>query len=820
MKKKKFLPEFEDIPSPRHATRQLPAAEREDPFAEIDLGFVQEVAVAEARRCLACRRCIGCGLCLAECDRRAIVYDERPEIMTLDVGAVILAPGGSEFDARRAPGLGYTSSLDVVSSMEFERILSRSGPFGGIPMRPFDGEVPRRVAFIQCVGSRDIYADAPFCSTICCQAMLRQARELCARVHTAEVVVFHRGVRPLRREGDQSLLLLEEETRVRFIPVDSVEVHEENATGHVDVRYRNHEGEETDRFDLVVLSTGVRGPKEAAELARRSRIKVTRQGFAVRENDISLSSSRDGVFAIGSFAGPMEIGIAASEGIGGALAAAKAIGLTAAGSAAGGSVDTAEEGATTDPGDAGQGRGEGVGLLFCLQGLERYSRPEIDELVDRCQMLPGLSRVMVSPAACVRSKTAEVVWGAADDLLSRLIVVGCRPTTHHLLLSSVAGDLGIDPARLSIVPSGGQGERGLAELGDEVERAVERSAEAPRIAEHGGERIPRVLVVGGGAAGCTAALEIASFGFEVDLVENGTSLGSDLDRLQSVGWEGRDGDWVAGVAARVESESLINLHLSSRVTSCTATDTGFRSTIVDGEGSERVLEHGAAVLSGKAEECHAALYRYGEDPRVMTQVEFSRRLLETGRAFGTVLMIPSAVSGCPERPYCSSICCDVALRDALRVRALDPDGKVYILHQGLRTYGFGEERLLEAEETGVAFIRCAGTPALVDGERLTIEVRHAGTDESSRLEPDVLVIGAGITPPAENRELTAVFGLQIDDDGFLSIPNPGLWPVDPGREGLFVCGLSHEPLPLVHQIAEARAASARACRLLLTSKRA
>lgn len=818
MKKKKFVPDFEDIPSPRHTTQQSPATEREDPFAEVDLGFVQEVAVAEARRCLACRRCIGCGLCLAECDRRAIVYDEIPETVTLDIGAVILAPGGSEFDASRARGLGYSLSLDVVSSMEFERILSFSGPFGGLPMRPFDGQIPRRIGFIQCVGSRDIYAGAPFCSTVCCQAMIRQVRELCAKISSAEVVVFHRDIRPLGREGERSLALLESDPRVRFIPVDSVEVCEDGASGHVDVRYKHREREETDRFDLVVLSTGVRGPRGAAELARRSGIKVTRQGFAVRDGDASLCSSREGVFAVGSFAGPMGIGIAVSEGIGGALAAARAAGLTATGIEAGGPVDGGERSVESESAPAGSGGGEGIEVLICRQGLERYSRKEIDDLADRCGALPAVSRVMVSAAACIGTERCEPEQQGAVP--SRLVVVGCRPRSHYLLLSHVACDLGIDPTRLSIVSSGDREERGPADLADEVEQVIKGTDREAGAEEQGAERTPRVLVIGGGAAGCVASLEVASFGFEVDLVESGENLGTDLDRLQAVGWENGDGDWIAGLAARVESEVLIHVHLSSRIASCDRRDSGFTSTLIDGQGRETVLEHGAIIVSGKGQEYRPALYRYGEDPLVATQVEFSRRLSQIGQTFGTVVMIQCVGSRCGERPYCSSICCDVALRDALRVRTLDPEGKVYILHQGLRTYGFGEEQLYQAEEAGVEFVRCAGMPTLVDSERLTIEVRDTGTDEPIRLEPDVLVLAAGVASAAENRELAAAFGLDLDDDGFLTVPDPGLSPVDLPVKGMFVCGLAHEPLPLTHQIAEARAASGRACSLLLASKRA
>jgi heterodisulfide reductase subunit A-like polyferredoxin len=262
MKKPKYIPEFRDIPSPRAEMPELPVEERHQNFDEVELGLSEEQVLAEASRCLSCRRCIGCGLCLAECDDCAIVYEEKPSRLSLEADAIIYAADSETFNPRSKRELGYECSANVITSLEFERLSSAIGPFGGVIVRPFDGEVPKRIAFIQCVGSRDEGIGANFCSTVCCSRTLSQALKAREVIGDVEVTVIHRGLRPAGKDGERTLKGLAAEPWTEFIAGSVDGVSEDAGTGNVKVKFTTAGGETEREFDLVVLAVGSRAVRE------------------------------------------------------------------------------------------------------------------------------------------------------------------------------------------------------------------------------------------------------------------------------------------------------------------------------------------------------------------------------------------------------------------------------------------------------------------------------------------------------------------------------------------------------------------------------
>ncbi|MDZ7342722.1 MAG: 4Fe-4S ferredoxin, partial [candidate division KSB1 bacterium] len=300
MKKDKFIADFEDIPSPRQKMPHLSLEERKLNFKEVELGFTEEIALKETSRCLSCRRCIGCGLCLAECDQQAIVYDQKESFVTLEVDSIVVATGAESFDARRKPELGYSYYPNVITSIELERILNANGPFGGILMRPSDGNIPQRIAFIQCVGSRDEDLGLNYCSNICCETALKQAMVMMDRVDGLEITVFFSDMRPFSNHGESTYLKARGEYGIQFLPAKVNRITENPDTNCLQIQYSARGQDMTLEFDLVVLSTGMVATTGTRRLSRLFGFKPNKFGFFPTLPQMPVANSSDQVWLAGA----------------------------------------------------------------------------------------------------------------------------------------------------------------------------------------------------------------------------------------------------------------------------------------------------------------------------------------------------------------------------------------------------------------------------------------------------------------------------------------------------------------------------------------
>jgi heterodisulfide reductase subunit A-like polyferredoxin len=323
MKKSKFITDFRDIATPREKMPPLPLEERKESFGEVELGFEEERAIREAKRCLSCRRCIGCGLCLAECDPRAVVYDEQGRSLNLKVSAIVLTPGFDEFDAGRIRELGYRQFPNVVTSIELERMLSPTGPYGGFVLRPYDGDVPTRIAFVQCVGSRDEALGADYCSSICCMSAMREALSLVGQINDARVQILHRDIRPLGKGSEEFYQSVLKEPRVALVPAAVAKIEEVPESKNLVVEFSSagppagsfagtSAGSSAgstirEEYDLVVLSVGVRPSATARALSRQAGVKLNKYGFCLTDALAPVLTNKAGIVAAGTFVGPADI---------------------------------------------------------------------------------------------------------------------------------------------------------------------------------------------------------------------------------------------------------------------------------------------------------------------------------------------------------------------------------------------------------------------------------------------------------------------------------------------------------------------------------
>jgi heterodisulfide reductase subunit A-like polyferredoxin len=781
MKKPKYIPEFADIPSPRAKMPELPLEERHLNFKEVELGLSEEKALAEASRCLSCRRCIGCGLCLAECDDCAIVYEEASAELTLEADALIYAADADTFNPGSKCELGYESSANVVTSIEFERLASATGPFGGVILRPSDGEIPGRIAFIQCVGSREEGIGANFCSTVCCSRTLSQARRAREVIGGAEVTIIHRGLRPIGKDGERTLRQLEAEDWVELVAGEVSQVSEDAGTGKVKVKFATDEGETEREFDLVVLAVGVRARREFGSVARRAGLGTNRYKF-VDLKPGKMVAPGAGVYFAGAACGPAAV----ERGIIDAVAAAS---RALDGIGAGGRADAS---GSRDASDADGGR---TVVFACRYGLDLLgSEAHTEEVIEAA----GDRVEAVFPFLCYKRGREAMAERVRDG--DSLVVLGCHAGSHEGLFESI---LNLPAGRVTIVDMEAIDKRG---------KHLEDALAAPRkrhgaASVAGGDRT--VAVIGGGVAGLAAAVELARRGVVAVVVEKGGEVGSLMRGA------GDDDDERAAVEAffkAVEASDRIEVRTGAALKSVERKNGRLSLGIAAGK-AEETLEVSAIIVAAGAREYRPDGLLYGESDKVMSQKEFKARVDGGETGWKRVVMLQCVGARDEAHPYCSRYCCSEAIDNALRYLGSNPGAKLTVLHRGIRVYGFEEDAFTEAIEKGVEFIEIEGDVSVDSAGGLKVGAKGAD-GKAVNLKPDALVLSLAHTHDGANKDLAGIVGAKLDDLDFFEVPRPLDAPMSTTEPGIFVCGFARGPVTAVEAFNEGLAAAGAACRYI------
>ena len=268
-------------PASRFEPPKRDAAERKHDFKEVEAALSEEDVVEAAKRCLECGICSDCNQCFYACRAGAINHDDRDEVVDLKVGAVLLTPGFKTVDGNVRPELGYGQYANVVTSLEFERILSASGPFAGTVQRISDGKHPKKIAFIQCVGSRDTSCGNDYCSSVCCMYATKEA--VIAREHDNNIqpTIFYMDIRAFGKNFETYYERAKTESGVRYVKCAVSRVREDFNTKNLTITYIDEAGKVVEEeFDMVVLSVGLEPAKHTVAMAKRLGVEVDKYGFA------------------------------------------------------------------------------------------------------------------------------------------------------------------------------------------------------------------------------------------------------------------------------------------------------------------------------------------------------------------------------------------------------------------------------------------------------------------------------------------------------------------------------------------------------------
>lgn len=762
--------------------------------------------------------CIGCGVCETQCEAGAIDFSGEEELVKVDVGSVILAPGFSEFDPRLKTEYGYGVFRNVLSSVELERMLSATGPYRGMVLRPSDGKMPKRMAFIQCVGSRDVQVGNPYCSSVCCMFAVKEA--LIAREHTPglESHIFFMDMRAFGKEFDEYYARAEEEHGIVFTRNARVaRVSENPETNNLYLWYAEHGKMKREEFDIVVLSIGFDSPKDVEKLAGKLGIELNKHDFCQTDMFTPLDTSQPGIYVCGAFSSPKDIPDSVAQASGAACRAMSEI------AGARGAMVTVKE---YPPEVDVSGQEPKVGVFVCHCGINIGGVLDVPSLAEYAKTLPNVAHAEDNLYTCSQDTQQRISETIMEKGLNRVVVASCTPRTHTTIFQNTLMEAGLNPHLFEMANIRDQcswvhmnvPKRATEKAGTLIRMAVAKASLLEQLKPAEVEVVKSALVIGGGLSGMTAALELAKAGFDAHLVERDSELGGLLKRIH-FGCSGEDVQGFLGrLVKQVEDDDRIYVYTNAELKEVSGSVGDF-TAVIDSDGEEIETHQGVIIVATGGEEYEPTEYLYGKDPRVMTQLEFEEKLATEGEIEAKcIVMVHCVGSRTTERPYCSRVCCTESVKNALRVKEMDPGIAVYSLFRDMRTYGFREEFYREAAEKGVVFIRFLeeNEPAVrVDDQgRLEVRVLDDILQEELVINPDYVVLAAATLPAQGNEELARMLKVPLNSHGFFLEAHMKLRPLDFATDGIFLCGLAHLPKFFEENVSQACGAVSRALSIL------
>ncbi len=804
----------------REHMSELPQAQWTESFKEINLGFTEAQAQQEAERCVNCGACSECMQCVEACKAGAIAHDQGPQTQTLEVGALILAPGFKTFDAKLKPEYGYGRYPNVITSLQFERLLSATGPCGGHVQRPSDGVAPKKIAWIQCVGSRDASIGREYCSYVCCMYAAKQSIIAKEHDHGVEPTIFFIDFRAQGKGFDRYYERARDVHGVRLIRSMISRVTEDPRSHNLELNYVGEDGQiRMEEFDMVVLSVGLRPHPATQKMAAVCDIATDRWGFVENPPLKMVETSREGIYTCGVYQSPKDI----PETVGQASAAAGAA-ATLLSEVKGTMLSKAEYPDERDI-TAEEPR---IGVFVCHCGINIAGVVDVAQVSDYAKTLPGVVYTDHYTFTCATDSLEAMRQVVEENRLNRVVVASCSPRTHEPLFQDNLQKAGLNKYLFEMANirdqdswvHQGSPEAATAKAKELVKMAVGRAAVLEPLHELPFQVKQRALVVGGDLSGLVAALTIADAGYRVYLPEIQERFGGSLANKMRYTLEGQEiRPYIDALERRIEQHPNIRWWPNAKMTSVSGHVGNFRSKL-ESPSEQWDIYYGAAVIATGAMEYEPTEYLYGEHPKVVTQLDLENLLADQPETIGeaaTVVMIQCVGSRSPEHPYCSRVCCGEAIKNAIKIKEIQPQAKVFILYRDIRTYGLKELYYKKARDLGVQFIRFEPErqpEVTADGDGLKIAVFDQNLKAPIQLTADFLALSAAIRPHPISQEIAQLFKLPLDPDGFFMEAHQKLRPLDFAGSGIFLCGLAHSPKYLEESIAQAQGAAARALGVL------
>ncbi len=786
--------------------------------------YVQYAQAVPLKYALDAEQCIylirgKCKACEKFCPADAIFFDDQKKEISLNVGAVILSTGSETFNPRTYDTFGYSKSDNVVTSLEFERILSASGPYGGHLVRPSDKSEPEKIAWLQCVGSRDTHIGARgYCSGVCCTYAVKEA--ILAKEHSKnglDAAIFYIDIRTVGKDFERYYNKAEQEMGVRFIKSRITHVEPMDENGKHLIRYVDGAGKSlAEDFDIVVLSVGLGVPDQAITLAEKLNVELNHYHFAKTGSFDPAQSSRPGIYVCGAFQGPKDIPTSVID----ASAAAGKVGSNLY-DARWTLTKTKELPEQIDV----KGEPPRVGVFVCCCGTNIAGFVDVPAVVEFAKTLPNVVYAEQNLFSCSPDTQGQISQIIKEHRLNRVVVSACTPKTHEPLFQETLINGGLNKYLFEMANIRNQcswvhkDDMALAteKAKDLVRMAVVKVALAEPLEEPMMKINQAALVIGGGVAGMTAARTLSQQGYKTHLIEKRGELGGQARHINET-WQAEPvRPFLQGLISDIQSDENIAVYLNASVENVDGFIGNFKTTIQNG-GEPTVLEHGVTLIACGATEFKPDDFLYNQDPRVLTGLELKHKLKEDPSfdACRTAVFVQCVGSRIAERPWCSKVCCTQSIKGALDLKSLNPDMNIFILYRDLRSYGLREDLYREARDRGIKFIRYNndnGIAVNAAENGLAINFTDRVLRRAMVIQSDLLVLASAIVPE-KNNPLAQLYKVPQNADGFFAEAHVKLRPNDFATDGVFVCGLAHAPKPIDESIAQAQAAASRAVTVL------
>jgi heterodisulfide reductase subunit A-like polyferredoxin len=798
---------------------ELPVENRARNFNEIESAFSVEEAITEAERCLNCAQCSECMECVEACEKKAIDHNMKEQIIELEVGSVILTPGIEEFNAESKGEYGFNRYKNVLTSVQFERMLSAAGPYGGHIVRRDNGNDAKRIAWIQCVGSRDAKRGNEYCSSICCMATTKQAMIASEHLNGLQGTIFNMDIRAHGKDFDQyyeRARAMDNLEYIKNIPSRIIQVPQTN-----DLRliYLDPQKGYTEKdFDLVILAVGLDPKATVTESIRKLGININPFGFCETDRLSPLITSRKGVFVGGAFQEPKDIPETVMQ-----ASAAASMSMELLSSVKNTLIRSKEYPQEHDVSDE-QAR---IGVFICHCGINIAGTIDVEKVTEAIKSQPGVVYASHTMYTCSEASLSNIKEQITKNRLNRVVVASCTPRTHEPIFRETLREASLNPYLFELANIRDQcswvhstePEKATLKAIELVKMSIAR---AHNLSPLEGERIPilqNAVVIGGGVSGMSAASSLAEQGFDVDIIEKSGQLGGNLNIINSTLENENLDKFKTKLIESVNAHRNIDSHLNSEVIGVSG-HIGHFMVKLSKDNKVKELSCAVIIVATGAKQAGTNEYEYGIVKNIMTQVELENILTKNKvqKVGQTYVMIQCVGSRNSNKPYCSRICCSMAIKNALKIKKNDPEAKIFILYRDIRTYGFREIYYQKAREAGIVFLRYdeKNLPVVSDinGALSSVKVNSPDFQEEITIEADKLILSTGIDANEDNAKISNMLKVPLNASGFYVEAHMKLRPVDFATEGLFLCGLAHSPKMIDENISQAKAAAARAATIL------
>jgi len=799
-------------------------------FDEHELGFSEDEVKKEASRCLECGICSECLQCVTVCEAGAVDHSMLGETVEINVGSIIVSTGAAKFNPTALHEYGFGRYKNVLTSIQFERILAASGPFEGHLQRPADGKVPKKIAWIQCVGSRTEESPMPYCSSVCCMYAMKEAIIAKEHVSTVEPTIFYMDIRAYGKDFDKYYDKAKA-TGVRFIRGRIGKIKEIPESGNLQLYYTNDDGTmNIEEFDLVVLSIGLHPAKNITGLADKLKVRLNEYNFIDNFGIFPIQTTRPGIFVCGPAVSPKDIPETVMQASG-AVAGAVEILSDVRGTEITEKVYPEEIDVA--------GKTPRIGVFVCHCGINISSVVKVKEVVEYAKKLPNVVYASDNLFTCSQDTQQSMKDIIKEYKLNRVVVSSCSPSTHEPLFQETLKEAGLNPYLFDMANIRNQCSWVHK---DHKEDATEKAKGLTKIAV-GKARLleplytialdveQKALIIGGGLSGMIAALSIAEQGYEVALLEKSDVLGGNLNRL-SINPEGkRIESYITEIKDSLDDNPKVHIYKNAVLKEIGGYIGNYKTKFINSENEPVEYKHGVIIIATGAKESKPAEYLYGTDSSVITQLEFEEEFeknIKIYQKLKNIVMIQCVGSRDEKRPYCSRVCCTQAVKNAIRLKEMNPKINIYIFYRDIRTYGFNEKYYRQARELGVVFIKYESENKpiveiddknlVLKNKGLAVRIKDHILGQELVINPDRIILASAMVPREDAVTLSQMLKIPLNEDNFFMEAHVKLRPVDFSAEGIFLAGLAHSPKGIEETISQAKAAAERACTIICSDK--